>query len=142
MSLLEKIQSDVKTAMKAKDEQRLNTLRFLTSQVNNRQIEKGKDASLTEDEVMDVLRREIKKRKEAADLYRQGGRTDLAESEEAEMRIIMDYLPAAPTEEDVRKVIAELKAGGIAEFPALMKEAMAKLKGADGALVAKIAKEQ
>lgn len=139
--LLERINGDIKEALKAHDGERANALRFLTAQVTNRQIEKGKDNPLTDDEVADVLRKEAKKRREAADLFRQGGNPEAAAKEEQELKIIQDYLPAAPTEEDVRKVVAELKAGGAKEFPVLMKEAMARLKGAEGSTVAKIIKE-
>jgi uncharacterized protein YqeY len=142
--LLEQITADIKTALKAKESERTNTLRFLIAQINNRQIEKRtKDGNvpLGEDDVIDVLRREVKKRREAADLYRTSGHTATAESEERELAIIQTYLPATPTEAEIRGVIAELKAKGITEFPRLMKEAMPRLKGADGNLVSKVIKE-
>ncbi len=144
MTLLEKITSDIKEALKAHDSERANTLRFLIAQTQNREIEKrskGDANPLTDDEVIDVLRKEVKKRREAADLFRQGGNLDAAEKEEKELAIIQGYLPAAPSEDDIRKVIGELKAAGTTEFPALMKEAMARLKGAEGAQVVKIIKE-
>jgi uncharacterized protein YqeY len=144
MSLLENISSDVKEALKAKNSERANTLRFLIAQANNRQIEKrvkSGDVPLADEEVMDVLRKEVKKRREASELYRQGGNTDAAESEERELAIIQTYLPAEPTEDDIRKVISELKASGITDFPQLMKEAMPRLKGANGSLVSKVIKE-
>ncbi len=144
MTLSEKITSDVKEAMKAHEAERVTTLRFLVAQLNNRQIEKrgkGDDSALTDDETIDVLRKEVKKRREAADLFRKGGNMDSAESEERELAVILTYLPPVPTEEEIKKVVAEVKAQGIAEFPQIMKEAMARLKGADGAVVAKIIKE-
>lgn len=144
MSLLEQLNAQIKEAMKAANAERLNTLRFLTAQIHNREIEKrskGGDGTLTDEETQDVLRKEVKKRREAADLYRQGGRADMAEKEEKELSIIQEFLPATPTEADIRKTVAELKAQGISEFPQLMKESMARLKGADGSAVAKIIKE-
>ncbi len=144
MALQEQISGDVKEALKAKDSERANTLRFLIAQINNRQIEnraKKGDVPLGDEEIIEVLRREVKKRREAADLYRQSGHTDAAESEERELAIIQTYLPAAPTEEQIRAVVAELKGQGLTEFPQLMKEAMARLKGAEGNLVSKIIKE-
>lgn len=144
MPLLEDIQGHVKEALKAGDAERAGVLRMVVSQIKNRGIEKraqGGEENLTDDEIVDVLRKEVKKRRDSVELYAQGGRADLAGGEAKEIEIIEKYLPAAPTEEDVRRVIAELKAGGTTEFPALMKEAMARLKGADGALVSKIAKE-
>lgn len=152
MTLLERITTEVKEALKAGNSDRVGTLRFLTAQLHNREIEKrsafakasagqGQESTtLTDDEVMDVLRKEVKKRREAADLFRQGNRADMAEKEEAELKIIQEYLPAAPGEADVRKVVAELKAQGITDFSALMKESMARLKGADGSLVSKVVK--
>lgn len=141
MALLADIQNHVKEALKAGDSERAGTLRFVIAQVNNRQIEKGRENILTDDEVMDVLRREVKKRREAADIYRKSGHEEEAKKEEKEILIIEGYLPAAPSEEAIRKVIAEIKASGVTDFGAIMKASRDKLKGADGALVAKIAKE-
>jgi uncharacterized protein YqeY len=144
MALFEKISADVKEAMKAHDAERVSTLRFVIAQLNNRQIEKrgkGDDAPLSDDETVDVLRKEVKKRREAADLFRQGGNADSAESEERELAVILTYLPPVPTEEEIRKVVSEVKASGKTAFPEIMKEAMGRLKGADGALVSKIIKE-
>jgi uncharacterized protein len=144
MGLLEQITAAVKEALKAKDSERANTLRFLIAQINNRQIEKRAkdgDVPLSDDDIIEVLRREVKKRREASDLYRQSGHTDAAESEERELAIIQTYLPATPTEDEIRAVITELKGQGITEFPQLMKEAMPRLKGADGNLVSKVIKE-
>lgn len=145
MALLERITAEVKEALKAGNSDRVGTLRFLVAQLHNREIEKrgkGDSSPLSDDEVADVLRKEVKKRREAADLFRQGNRADMAEKEEAELKIIQEYLPAAPNEADVRKVVSELKAKGITDFSALMKESMARLKGADGSLVSKVVKEQ
>lgn len=144
MALFEKINADVKEAMKAHDAERVSTLRFLVAQLNNRQIEKrgkGDDSPLTDDETVEVLRREVKKRREAADLFRKGGNNDSAESEERELAVILTYLPPVPTEEEIKNVVAEVKASGKTAFPEIMKEAMTRLKGADGAAVAKIIKE-
>ncbi len=144
MTIKEVINAQVRESMKSGDTERLSTLRLVSAQIHNREIEKhgqGKGDTLTDDEVVDVLRKEVKKRKEAADLYRQGKRGDLAEKEDREAAIIQEFLPPAPDEEDIRKVVAELKSQGLTEFPKLMKEAMARLKGADGSAVAKIIKE-
>jgi uncharacterized protein YqeY len=145
MALLADITNDVKTALKAGDSERAGILRFVIAQIKNREIEKrtkeGGDGALTEDETMDVMRKEIKKRRDAVELYRTSGHEDVAEKEEKEIALIQSYLPAAPSEADIRKVIAEIKAGGITDFGAIMKAAREKLKGADGALVSKIAKE-
>src|SRR5687768_2921305 len=106
--LLDTIQSHVKDALKAHDAERAGVLRMLVSQIKNKEIEKrsstsaeasadtGK-AALTDDEIIDVLRKEAKKRRESADLFRQGNRPDLAENEEKEITVIEGYLPAAPT---------------------------------------------
>lgn len=144
MSLKDRIEADTKTALKAHETERAGVLRLLTAQLHNREIElrgKGTDA-IDDKEVMSVLRKEIKKRREAADLMRKGGREELAEKEEREIMEIEKYLPPLPTEEDVRKTIASLRAEGVEAFPELMKKTLERLESADGALVAKIAKEE
>lgn len=142
--IYEKINSELKEALKAKDEKKSGVLRMIISVLRNKEIEKkgaGKDSVLTEDEVLELVKREGKKRKEAITLYEQGGRADLADGEKAELEIIQAYLPAEMSREDIEKVVLEIKNTGVTEFNVLIKEAMARLKGqADGKLVSEVVK--
>jgi hypothetical protein len=144
MALLERIKDDIKTAMKAGDKERLEVLRFVNSLLQNRAIEKrtaGQSDILTDEDVMESMRKEVKRRKDAIELFRQGNRADLVLKEEKEVAMIQEYLPAAPTEEQVRETVQQLRQEGLSGFPVLMKEAMKRLKGADGNLVSKVVKE-
>jgi len=144
MALLEQIKDDIKAAMKSGDRERLEVLRFMNSKLQNRAIEKraqGEGEVLTEEEVMDEMRKEVKRRKDSIQLFKEGGRADLVEKEEKELAVIQAYLPAAPTEEAIREAVQQLRQEGLSGFPVLMKEVMKRLKGADGATVSKIVKE-
>jgi uncharacterized protein YqeY len=113
------------------------------AQIHNREIEKGKEVALTEEEVLDVLRKEAKKRDEALALFEQGGREDLVEKERKEREGIMRYLPALLDKGAIGGVIDELLSQGIKDFPSLMREAMARLKGrADGKTVRAVIEEK
>lgn len=142
--IYEKINSELKEALKAKDEKKSGILRMIISALKNKEIEKkglGKDPVLTEEEVLDLVKKEAKKRKEAIALYEQGGRPELAATEKSELELIQTYLPAEMSREDIEKVVLEIKNSGVSEFNVLIKEAMARLKGqADGKLVAEIVK--
>lgn len=99
MALLEQIQKDLVAAMKAKDEARLGTVRMIKTALKKHEIDSMKPLDeATEMQVMSTL---IKQRREAADLYRKGGREDLAEKEEAELKLIESYMPAEPTENEM-----------------------------------------
>src|SRR6185369_2394408 len=105
--LQEKLKEDFKVAFKAGDTEKRDTLRYLSSQIQNKEIEKrGKgDASpLTEEEVLDLLTKEAKKRQEAIELFTKGDRADLAEKEQKELVIIQAYLPAQLTREEVAAI--------------------------------------
>lgn len=117
------LQADMKTAMRAKDRERLGTLRMIISTLKNKRIELQKD--LTEDDILSVLSTETKKRREAADAYRKGGRDDLAQIEEAELVVIADYLPSQMSDEEVSTLID----GIIAETGAQTKRDMGKVMG-------------
>ena len=142
--IYEKINSELKEALKAKDEKKSGILRMIISALRNKEIEKkgaGKEPVLTEEEVLDLVKKEAKKRKEAIALYEQGGRPELAATEKSELELIQTYLPAEMSREEIEKIILEIKNSGVSEFNVLIKEAMARLKGqADGKLVAEIVK--
>lgn len=148
MSLKQQIFSDMKEAMKAGDAEKRDTLRMLDSMVKNVEIDlKKREEGLSDAEVQDVVARAIKQRKDAGAQYAEAGRPELAEKENAEIAILMAYMPEQLSEEAVTEavlaVIAELGATSKSEIGKVMSASMAKLKGqADGNLVKKIAEEK
>ncbi|NLN77891.1 MAG: GatB/YqeY domain-containing protein [Armatimonadetes bacterium] len=106
MSLTEKLLEDQKLAMKSKDELALSTIRLLRSSVSYARIEKGGD--LTDDEVLQVLTREAKRRREAIEAAVSGGRSDVAEKERAELEIITAYLPEQLDETEIEAIAREV----------------------------------
>jgi uncharacterized protein len=105
MSLAERIQADLTAAMKAKDELRLSTLRMVRSAMQYAQVEKR--AELSDADVIGVLGRQAKQRRESAEEFRKGGRPELAAKEEAEAAIIVEYLPRQLDEAELRGLVAE-----------------------------------
>lgn len=146
MSLQEKIQSDIADAMRAKDPLRLGVLRMMKTAVKNKEIEKMK--ALDEPEVLAVLNSLVKQRKDSIEQFRSGSREDLAQKEEAEIRVIEQYLPAAASEDDIRNAIEgaiqETGASSIKDMGKVMKAALARLAGktADGSQVSQMVKEK
>lgn len=138
MSLQTDIQSAMRDAMKARDERRVGTLRLAMAAAHNRQIELGHE--LTDAEVVEVLDRQVKQRRESIELYRGGGRDDLANVEEAEIAILRDFLPEPLTDAEVKRLVRDAVATTGASSPADMGRVMGVLvpqtKGrADGKLV-------
>lgn len=111
----DKIDQDLKTAMLARDEQLVLTLRGLKSALQYQAVAKGADSSLDESEVISVLQREAKKRQEAAELYKKGQKSEQEEKELAEKAIIEKYLPEQLSEEELKKIIdhVEEETGGL-----------------------------
>jgi uncharacterized protein len=148
MSLVEQIQKDIVTAMKAREEHRLSTLRMVKSALQNRQIEKM--APLDDKESQAVLTTLIKQRKESVEQFTKGGRQEMADREAAEIVLIETYLPKEAGEADliagVRAVIAEMGSPTIKDMGAVMKNAMARFSGAgmrvDGKMVSDIVKRE
>lgn len=144
MAILPTIEEDLKSSMKNADSERVGILRLLLSAIHNEEIAKrgrGGEGSLDPDEEIVVLKREAKKRKESIELYRQGGRNDLAEKEERELKVISQYLPPEMSREAVEETVRKVIASGQKDFGSVMKEAMKELKGqADGKLVAEVIK--
>jgi hypothetical protein len=131
MALLEQIQKDMVEAMKAKDEIRLGTVRMIKTALKKYEVDSGKPLDeATEQQVMNTL---MKQRREAAELYRKGNRPDLADKEEAELKLIESYLPAASSEEEldaaVEQAIAETGATSAKQMGVVMKAAQTKLAG-------------
>lgn len=139
MDLKEKINSDLKDAMKSGDKTRLKTVRSIRALIL--EFEKsGADKKLNEDEEIKLLSSAAKKRKESIEEYRKAERNDLAAAEEAELNIIMSYLPKQLNEDEllseIKKIADEIGAETKADFPKLMPAAIKKLKGkADGKAV-------
>ena len=140
--LQQKIRMDMENAMRARDPLKVDTLRMLISAITN-EVKKGGRMlveGLPDEEVITLIRREVKKRKEAFDAYVAAARAELAEKEQKESAILSAYLPALMSEEDVRKVAEQKKADlGITdkkEAGVLMGRVMKELSGkADGAVV-------
>jgi uncharacterized protein YqeY len=144
MQIRDQIMTDMKEAMKAKDQVRLDTIRFLQSAIKNREIEMRPDP-ITSDEVTSVIKKSVKQRKESIEQYQTAGRADLADKEIAELKILEAYLPAQMDSEAVKKIveatIAELKATSVKEMGAVIKAVIAKTAGAaDNKLVSEIVK--
>ena len=118
-------------AMKARDQERLGALRMIKTALKKHEVDSMKP--LDEPTEMQILKSLVKQRQEAAELFRQGGRPELAEKEEAELRLIETYLPAAPSEEEVEIAIAaalaETGAASLKQMGLVMKAAQAKLAG-------------
>jgi uncharacterized protein YqeY len=147
MSLREKIAEDLKSALRDKKQTELSVLRMLQSAIRNKEIEKRKRDGLTDEEVIEVIASEIKKRKEAIEEYTKGQRQDLVDKEKAELEILMSYMPKQMGEdeirEEVKKAIEEARAKTPGELGKVMKILMPRMKGkADGALINKIVKEE
>jgi uncharacterized protein YqeY len=146
--LKQTILDDLKVAMKAGDTTKRDTLRMLDSMVKNVEIEKQKrETGLSDEEVLEVIGRAVKQRKDASAQYLAGGRQDLVDKENQEITILAAYLPAqldeATVRETVKAVIAQVGATGMADIGKVMGPAMGKLKGqADGNLVKKIVEEE
>lgn len=147
MSLKEKINNDIKEALKQKDAFRLSVLRLLNSSIRNKEIEKlKKEECLSDDEIISVITNEVKKRRDSIDMYTNADRQELAEKEGNELKILMEYLPQQFTEDEIKNIIKsainKINASGEKDFGLVMKEVSPKTKGrADGSLVAKLVKE-
>ncbi len=105
MALLERLAEDLKQALKAHDVVRVSTLRLARAALHNAEIQRGRP--LTEEEAMDVLRLEVRRRKEAIEAFRKAGREELAHREELELAVLLEYLPPPLSEEELRRVIQE-----------------------------------
>ena len=146
--LKQKIQEDLKQAMRDKAEQKLSVLRMLMSAISNEEIAKGvRDSGLSDDQTIVMVKREAKKRSDAADAYRKGGDETRASQEETELSMLKAYLPPEVSEEQIGAVVAEILAAHPGatqkEFGLLMKEAVAKLgAGADGKKVSETIKQR
>ncbi|OGY64214.1 MAG: hypothetical protein A3I89_02330 [Candidatus Harrisonbacteria bacterium RIFCSPLOWO2_02_FULL_41_11] len=143
--LQEKLNQDLKNAMKSGDTGKLSVLRMVSASLHNKQIEKGKDAVLSDDEVIEVLRREAKKRKESIEAFEKGGRPELADKEKTELVLIEAYLPKQMSREEVVVAVEKVLAGlaDKSNQGLVMKAVMGELKGkADGKMISEVVKEK
>jgi len=146
MTLKDRIISDMTAAMKAKDAARTSTLRMVKAAITNREKEGG--APLTDEDVMKLLRSQLKQRRDSVEQYQKAGRQDLADKETTEIGVIEEYLPQAASESEIEQAvadaIAETGATSMKDMGAVMKGAMAKLAGknADGKIVSDTVKQK
>lgn len=139
-----KLNQDLKEALKAKDEVKLRTVRMLLAAIKNFEVEKMGPA--TDEEIFQIMSKEIKKRQEAIEMYEKGGRPDLSQAEKQEIEVIQSYMPNQLSEEEIRelarKVISEMNLKSPKDVGTAMKVIMPQVKGrADGKLVNKIVSE-
>ena len=131
MPLLEQIQKDMVTAMKAKDEARLSTVRMIKTALKKHEVDAMKP--LDEATELQILNMLVKQRRESADMFRKGGREELAAKEESELKMIEGYMPAAPSDEEVDAAIAaalaETGAASAKDMGRVMKAANSILAG-------------
>jgi hypothetical protein len=148
MPLIDQIQKDIVTAMKAREEQRLSTLRMVKTALKNREIEKM--APLDDQESQQILSTLIKQRKDSIEQFTKGGRQEMADKEAEEIKIIEAYLPKAAGEEEVvagvRVVISEMGSPTMKDMGTVMKNVMARFAGAgirvDGKVVSDVVKRE
>lgn len=142
MSLLgDKLQADLNAARKAQDKSAVLLLGTILSDVKNKRIELRADP--TDDDVLDVLRKGIKRRRESVEMYEKGNRIDLAEKERAEVAALEKYLPAQASEDEVRAAVRAGIAAGATSMGPLMGRVNPQFKGkADGSMISRIAKEE
>jgi uncharacterized protein len=146
MTLQEKIQSHMADAMRSKDSLRLSVLRMMKTAVKNKEVEKMK--ALEEPEVIAVLNSLVKQRRDSIEQFRSGGREEMAQKEEAEIKILEEYLPAAASDDEIRKAIddaiQQTGAASLKDMGKVMKTSLTLLAGktADGARVSQLVKEK
>lgn len=140
----DKIQSDLNQALKDKKEAEVSTLRLLLSEIHNQEI--AKQAKLTEEDFIEVVQKEIKKRKEAIEAYQKGKRDDLVAKEKEELKILNKYLPQQLSSQEleaiIQSVIKEIGASSMSDFGRVMGAVMAKVRGrVDGKAVSESVKK-
>ncbi|TCK05225.1 GatB/YqeY domain-containing protein [Phorcysia thermohydrogeniphila] len=145
MGLKERLLQDMKEAMRAKDKVKLSTIRMINSLIKNAEIDKR--GELTDDEIVQLLMKYAKQRREAIEMYEKGGRQDLVEKEKAELAVVESYLPKQLSEEEIRELVREaievVGASSPKDLGKVMQYVMPKVKGrAEGSLVNKIAREE
>lgn len=150
MSLLQTVEEDYKKAFRGSDKPVIEVLRIVKTALQNEEIAKrgksgDREAKLTDEEVLAILKRQVKQTEEAGELFLKGGRADLKTKNDAELVILKKYLPAQASEDQVREAVKAVVArmGNIApsEFGKIMGAVMKEVKGADGTVVSRVVKE-
>jgi uncharacterized protein YqeY len=145
LSRIEEIEEQIKDAMKARDAERRDALRLIVNALKN--SEKELQRPLSDDEELQVLQRERKRRVEAAEAFRAGGREAQAESEERELAVLEEFMPAPLSEDEIEDIvddaIAEVGATSMADLGRVMADVMPQIAGrADGSVVSQIVREK
>ncbi len=145
MEIKNRITKDMKDAMRGREQLKVDTLRMALSAIKNKEIEKKSD--IDEAGVMTIISTLVKQRKDAAEMYRKGGRNDLADKEETEIGMLKNYLPEQMAEEEVLKVVNDVimdtGAASMADMGKVMQGVMARVAGkAEGKIVNELVKRQ
>lgn len=146
MPLQERLINEMKEAMRSGDKNKVSVIRMVRSSLKYKEIEKGKDKVLSEEDVIQVIVSSVRQRRDSIEEFKKGGRQDLADKEEAEIRILQAFLPKQITNEELVKIIKEtikeVNAVGIKDMGQVMKRLVPKIVGkADPASVSNIVKE-
>jgi uncharacterized protein YqeY len=144
MNLKDRLTEDLRQAMRQGDERRKSTIRLVRAAITNAEIERGQD--LGEDEVLAIIAKQAKQRRESVAEFAKAGRQDLVDQEEEELQILLSYLPAQMSRDEIevaaQQVIAEVGATSMAQMGEVMRQLMSQLKGkADGSLVNQVVRE-
>ncbi|HLF86644.1 MAG TPA: GatB/YqeY domain-containing protein [Nitrospiria bacterium] len=146
MPLQERLINEMKEAMRSGDKNKVSVIRMVRSSLKNKEIEKGKGKALSDEEVIQVIVSSVRQRRDSIEEFKKGGRQDLVDKEEVEIRILQTFLPGQLAIEELVKIIKEtieeVKAVGIKDMGQVMKILVPKIVGkADPASVSKIVKE-
>ena len=143
--IIDRLQDDIKVAMKARESEKLEALRFLYSEIKNVGINEGRE--LTDDDALVVVGRLIKQRQESVEQFKKGGREDLVAREEMGINLYREYLPPQLSVEELKAIVAEAvaetSAAGLKDMGKVMKVLMPRVKGlAEGKVVNEVVREQ
>lgn len=139
--LFARLQADLNAARKAQEKAKVTLLGTIIADVKNREIELKRDA--TDEDITEVLRRGIKRRRESIEMYDKGGRADLASIERSEVDVLTAYLPSGPSDDEIRSAVVKAIEGGANNVGAVMGKIMAQFKGrADGSTINAIVREE
>jgi len=140
--MIEKIKKDLIKALKQKDKTKVSVLRMVQSAIKNLEITKKRE-KLTREDIITIIKQQIKQRKDSIEQFKKGNRKDLAEQEEQELAILEKYMPKQMSEQEIKKIVQKIISSGISEFGPVMGKAMAEIKDkADGSLVKKIVEQE